>query len=195
MSELNTVEKRAVKTRFNRRMSAKAAHSMLLGLYVQRKPIILEVGCGQAPALFEAVELLKPSLAIGLDIDREMLAAAERMAATRRLKFIKLIHGPAENLPIAPQSMDLVIGFEVLHHVDDWKLAISEVARVLKPGGHFLSRETINPTRAPWLGGMVHRIPRSLTWPTFFELTRKSGLSPVEAHHSSLHAESIFIKD
>lgn len=193
MPELNALERGAVKSRLGRRLSDKSVRPMLLGLYLPEKPFILEIGCGPGAALMAAAEIVQPSLAIGLDIDAKMIATAKRNFSRRGMNA-KFIQGRAESLPIAPESFDLVIGFEVLHHVDDWRQAVQEVARVLKPGGHFLSRDAINPEHGRWIGRLLHRIPKNLTWRNLAEQCWKSGLELSESHHSSFHEEQIFVK-
>ncbi|MCL5292940.1 MAG: class I SAM-dependent methyltransferase [Actinobacteria bacterium] len=192
MPKLNRLERMAVKSRFSRRWSGQAARSMILGLQVPAHPAIVEIGCGPAAALFEAIKMLKPSLAIGMDTDEKMIEAARTEAAKIDISPVKLMLGQAEDLPLAPSSIDLVIGFEVLHHVGDWHQAVREIARVLKPGGHFLSREAFNPTRARWFGRLIHRIPKDLTRPNYIDFCRNAGLSPESTKTSFLHGEYIF---
>jgi len=40
---------------------------------------------------------------------------------------------------------DAVFSFGVLHHMEDWRRAIKEVSRVLKPGGEFFFEEPLQP--------------------------------------------------
>lgn len=41
-------------------------------------------------------------------------------------------------MPYSSQSFDIVVGTEVIEHIDNHKSLIDEVYRVLKPGGHFI---------------------------------------------------------
>lgn len=58
------------------------------------------------------------------------------------------VAGVAEHLPFADDGFDAVLCMEVLEHVDDVGAAISEAARVLRPGGVFVysgpNRTTVN---------------------------------------------------
>ena len=45
--------------------------------------------------------------------------------------------GKAENIPFKSNSFDGVFSSSVLEHVNDWRLALAEMVRVLKPGGIF----------------------------------------------------------
>ena len=51
---------------------------------------------------------------------------------------LEFIQGDAENLPFAEGSFDAVVNVEASHCYPDFPSFLEEVARVLKPGGHFL---------------------------------------------------------
>ena len=48
------------------------------------------------------------------------------------------MHGDADNLPFADQSFDAVINIEASHCYPRLSHFLADVARVLRPGGHFL---------------------------------------------------------
>jgi len=73
---------------------------------------------------------------IGLDLHLDALAAAVRVS--RQLNAsCKFLCAGAENLPLASRSVDFVLSYSVLQHIDKPAVlrAFQEVARVLKPGG------------------------------------------------------------
>ena len=57
-----------------------------------------------------------------------------------KLTYLKMAHilAYAENVPIIDNSFDLVLNISSVDHMNDYKKFISEVYRVLKPGGKFL---------------------------------------------------------
>ncbi len=60
--------------------------------------------------------------------------------------------GDATALPEADASADLVLSLHALHHIADWRAAVAEVARVLRPGGRFAFAEmTSRIVDARWL--------------------------------------------
>ena len=59
--------------------------------------------------------------------------------------------GTGEHLPVADGAVDIVLCVDVLEHVRDLDAVISEIRRVLKPGGLFLF-DTINRT---WLSRLL----------------------------------------
>ena len=98
---------------------------------------VLDVGCGPGNHLV-ALSTGDPKLLVGVDID-------ERFLTTGRPKIDELISlsstfpclicAALPTLPFADSTFDLVTCFLVMPHVPDDKLALSELARVLKPGG------------------------------------------------------------
>jgi demethylmenaquinone methyltransferase / 2-methoxy-6-polyprenyl-1,4-benzoquinol methylase len=80
---------------------------------------------------------------VGLDQSEAMLAGArERVAARPELAGrVELVLGEAERLPFEHGSFDAVTFTYLLRYVDDPAATMSELARVLKPGGRMASLE------------------------------------------------------
>ena len=75
----------------------------------------------------------------------------DRFAETGRLG--RVVRASAEDLPLDDESADFVVGTFVLCTVDDPQQALTEVARVLKPGGRFVFMEHVrarDPALAAW---------------------------------------------
>lgn len=98
---------------------------------------VLDVGCGPGNLLV-ALSTDTPELLVGVDVDAIFLKAG-------RSQIGKLIEPPSAHpvllraslpiLPFADASFDLVTSFLVMPHVPDDTIALTELARVLKPGG------------------------------------------------------------
>jgi demethylmenaquinone methyltransferase/2-methoxy-6-polyprenyl-1,4-benzoquinol methylase len=88
---------------------------------------------------------------VGLDFCQEMLDIGERKIADHRLQNrIDLLHGNALALPFADHAFDAVtIGFG-LRNVPDIGRVLSEMRRVVKPGGIVVSLELSKPEFAPF---------------------------------------------
>lgn len=56
-------------------------------------------------------------------------------AAVAHGRNIPVIRGDAVRLPLGDETMDLVVAYDVLEHIEDDKAASDEIARVLRPGG------------------------------------------------------------
>jgi ubiquinone/menaquinone biosynthesis C-methylase UbiE len=73
---------------------------------------------------------------IGIDIGRENgLYFARKNKKEMGWRRVEIFHGTAEYLPYANAVFDLIFCFETLEHVSNERSAISEMTRVLKPGG------------------------------------------------------------
>jgi SAM-dependent methyltransferase len=72
----------------------------------------------------------------GLDLSRQMMVELLRRAAG---PMPTLVQGDATRLPFMNQHFDAVLSVHVFHLIPQWPEALSEVRRVLKPGGVFLT--------------------------------------------------------
>jgi SAM-dependent methyltransferase len=87
---------------------------------------LLDVGCGTGSFLAGLSERYAP---MGLDLH----VPALRYTQTRGPW--PLIAGSADRLPLADGSLDAVTALDVIEHLDDDRGVVSELARVLRPGG------------------------------------------------------------
>lgn len=87
---------------------------------------VLVDGCGVGAYLARLAEDAR--LAVGLDIELERALEAQR-------KTPQVVNGAGEFLPFADEAFDFVLSHEVLEHVQDDRLAMQEIARVLRTGG------------------------------------------------------------
>lgn len=96
---------------------------------------VIDVGVGGSG--YTVIEAARSgSLAVGCDLSLEGLAAARRFAAAEGLLDRTLwVCCSAERLPFARASFGSALAIAVLEHVPDDHAALSELARVLRPGG------------------------------------------------------------
>ena len=103
---------------------------------------ILDIGCGSGRHMAETVR--RPgTLTVGTDISRkDLLDARSRMAFLGEMGEIRgrwaLGMTDITGLPFRDGTFDLVICSEVLEHIRDHRTAVSELVRVLKPGGDLI---------------------------------------------------------
>ena len=101
---------------------------------------VLDVGCAGG-FMTEAIAE-KGANVTGIDPAQDAIAAARSHAEQSGLS-VRYDVGVGEQLPYPDDSFDAVVCVDVLEHVSDLQKVISEIARVLKPGGMFLF-DTIN---------------------------------------------------
>ncbi|WP_323099731.1 class I SAM-dependent methyltransferase [Intrasporangium sp. YIM S08009] len=66
-------------------------------------------------------------------------------AAVAHERGLATLRGDATNLPLASDSLDLVVAFDVLEHLQDDDAAVAEVRRILRPGGTYLVAVPADP--------------------------------------------------
>ena len=98
---------------------------------------VLDVGCGPGNLLV-ALATDTPELLVGVDVDAVFLTSGRsRIGQLIDLSSTDpvLLRASLPTLPFADETFDLVTCFLVMPHVPDDKVALTELARVLKPGG------------------------------------------------------------
>lgn len=105
---------------------------------------VLEYGCGDGPNTVVLVR--RGANVIGLDLSEELLALAERRLAANLCRRAMLLLGSAHALPLRDESVDIVFGIAILHHLD-LELASREVQRVLKKGGRAIFQEPMRNSK------------------------------------------------
>lgn len=96
---------------------------------------LLEVGCGTGLLLSRFQQFTRA--AEGVDLSPGMLAKA-------RERGLSVKEGSATELPYSSSSFDVACSFKVLAHVPEIKKAMSEMFRVVRPGGTVIA-EFYNP--------------------------------------------------
>lgn len=100
----------------------------------------LEIGCGSGYGTKLIVDRMGPATVDAVDPDPAMVVRARRRLR-RYAATVRVAHGDALDLRTAldaqDASYDAVFDFAVVHHIEDWRAALDEVARVLRPGGRF----------------------------------------------------------
>lgn len=104
-------------------------------------PQILDAGCGIGAAFPFIEQHLNPAQIVAIDIDSEMVLAAEAAALTATCP-VEVRQANVEKLPFADGSFDIVLCHQTVHHVSHQVAAVHELHRVLKPGGILLFAES-----------------------------------------------------
>lgn len=96
---------------------------------------ILEVSCGHGGGASYLTRTLQPKSYTALDLNPTGIRFCQQQYQVDGLNFVQ---GDAENLPFEPDTFDAVINVEASHCYPSLPQFLAEVARVLRPGGHFL---------------------------------------------------------
>ena len=102
---------------------------------------VCEAGCGTGLLLKETARVARS--AVGLDLSRGMLARAHA-------RSLKVVQASITQIPLPSASFDLVYSMKVLAHIPSIELAVAELARLTRPGGHLLL-EFYNPLSLRYL--------------------------------------------
>ena len=94
---------------------------------------VLDAGCG---AGYGSAELAKTAASVvGIDFAAEAVEFARANYLDPNLSFEQ---GSCTSLPHSAGAFDLVVAFEVIEHLSDWREFLQEVRRVLSPDGQFI---------------------------------------------------------
>jgi arsenite methyltransferase len=164
---------------------------------------VLDLGSGAgADVLISAKRVGPTGTAIGLDMTDEMLELARANAAHAGVSNAEFLKGYIEEIPLADDSVDVVISNCVINLAADKRKVLAEAARVLKPGGRFAVSDVIaDPdmdaeTRADmqqWTGCVAGALTRD----EFEDALAAAGLTDIEireTHRVHEHAASAIVR-
>jgi len=102
---------------------------------------VLEIGCGQGAGTELLIRHCGAEKVLAFDYDPRQLARAKHRHRAHGMGTITLFVGDGEQLPFEDGQFDAIVEFAILHHMPGWRRAVSEIARVLRPGGIFVYEE------------------------------------------------------
>jgi ubiquinone/menaquinone biosynthesis C-methylase UbiE len=142
----------------------------------------LEIGCGRGVGVELIIDRFGAAHVDAFDVDPRMVELARRRLASRGAA-VRLWRGDASRIEAPDQSYDAVFDFTILHHVPDWRLALREIQRVLRPGGRFYAEEVLaRLIRAPLVRRLVvHPSKDRFGFSTFASGLRECGFEVVSS--------------
>lgn len=113
-----------------------------------RYPVCLELGAGAGMGVRIIMDLFGAEKVVSTDIDPAQIERAKK-----RLKHIygdkygdKIVFKTEDCMDLSGEpegGYDAVFAFGVIHHTEDWRKALREIRRVLKPGGEYFFDELL----------------------------------------------------
>ncbi|WP_190811382.1 bifunctional demethylmenaquinone methyltransferase/2-methoxy-6-polyprenyl-1,4-benzoquinol methylase UbiE [Flagellimonas sp. S3867] len=109
---------------------------------------------------------------VGLDISPGMLDVGKTKISAKNLQnTIEMMIGDSEKLPFDDNSFDAITVAFGVRNFENLEKGLSEILRVLKPGGSFVVLETSVPTKTPFKQG--YRIYTKYILPTIGKIFSK----------------------
>jgi SAM-dependent methyltransferase len=146
--------KAATYDRLTGRATARLVEPLLDAAGVRSGTRVLDVACG--PGRCAAAAAARGGVPLGLDAAPGMVAVAHA-----RYPEIDFRQGDAERLPFADASFDAVVAGFVVNHLPCAERALSEFARVVRPGGRVAVTVWDRPERMRLLGVLAEAVERT----------------------------------
>ncbi|ABL81717.1 MULTISPECIES: class I SAM-dependent methyltransferase [unclassified Nocardioides] len=105
---------------------------------------VLEIGCGPGYGTSLIIDYFGAGHVDAVDLDPRMIGKARRRLRHHSDR-VRLAVGDATDLHAAlgvgEEAYDAAFDFAIVHHIEDWRAALAEITRVLRPGGVFYFEE------------------------------------------------------
>ena len=144
---------------------------------------VLDLGSGAGIDVFIAAKAVAPTgKAIGLDMTDEMLKRARANKIKLGITNVEFWKGEIEDMPVESASIDRIISNCVINLAPDKRKVLSEMYRVLKPGGKFTVSDIVSIGAIPddvrrnmelWAGCVAGALDKE----EFLQITRDAGFT------------------
>ncbi|MDQ3985497.1 MAG: class I SAM-dependent methyltransferase [Actinomycetota bacterium] len=159
--QMNNPARAALQRRYS------AARMLRLGGDVEEGHV-LEVGCGRGVGIEVILERFAASTVTSFDLDIDLVRLARRRIERFGPDRARVYVADVTAIPAPDSTFDAVFDFGAIHQVVDWRQALSEVARVLKPSGRYFFEAVTHP---------VYRFPMNLAMERGGPDVRKIGFA------------------
>ena len=99
---------------------------------------VLDLGCGAGNYTLKLLQALPDLDCTLVDLSQPMLVRAEQRVSAATSGTVTTVQADLRELPLAPESVDIVLAAAVLHHLridDEWQAVFSSLHTALRPGG------------------------------------------------------------
>jgi arsenite methyltransferase len=158
---------------------------------------VLDLGSGGGIDVILSAKRVGPSGTVyGLDMTDEMLALAQRNAAEAGVTNVHFLKGVIEQIPLPADSVDVVISNCVINLSVDKPAVLTEIARVLKPGGRIgisdvVAEDRLTPEERAERGSYVGCIAGALSKGEYEAGLEAAGLEQVSVEFTHQVADGM----
>jgi SAM-dependent methyltransferase len=158
---------------------------------------VLDLGSGGGIDVILSARRVGPTgTAFGLDMTDEMLALAQRNAAKARVPNVHFLKGVIEQIPLPANSVDVVISNCVINLSVDKAAVLTEIARVLKPGGRVgvsdvVAEDRLSPEQRAARGSHVGCIAGALSKGEYIAGLETAGFGDVSVEFTHQVADGM----
>jgi SAM-dependent methyltransferase len=159
---------------------------------------LLDIGCGPGTITVDLARHVAPGPVIGLDAAPEVVEQARAHAAESGATSVDFETGDVYELRFPDDTFDVVHAHQVLQHLTDPVAALTEMRRVVRPGGVVAARDSdygaftwapADPLLERWvqlyLAVTEHNGHRARIGPSLLALARSAGFSDVTVSSST----------
>lgn len=162
---------------------------------------VLDLGSGAGFDCFLAAQKVgKKGKVIGVDMTPEMIEKARENAKKSKYENIEFRLGEIENLPVADNSVDLVISNCVINLSTDKPKVFAEIFRVLKPGGRFIISDIVLLEELPdfiknSMEAYIGCISGAVMKDEYMKIIKEAGFKNITIIHESNYSLEYFSSD
>jgi arsenite methyltransferase len=158
---------------------------------------VLDLGSGGGIDVILSAKRVGPTgTAYGLDMTDEMLELARRNAVEAGITNVHFLKGVIEEIPLPAESVDVVISNCVINLSVDKAAVLTEMARVVRPGGRIgvtdvVAEDHLSPEQRAERGSYVGCIAGALSRSEYVEGLRAAGFDDVSVEFTHQVADGM----
>jgi ubiquinone/menaquinone biosynthesis C-methylase UbiE len=190
MMKMGRLEKLFVNSPSHSRQVSQHAERLLHMVDFKAGQKYLDVGCGNGAAAIHLARKYGLNVT-GIDVDPAQIRLAN--AHSQKVNKARFLTTDGTRLPFEDGQFEIVFTNKVTHHIPNWREALAEMIRVVKPGGFFIYSDLVLPLPLAKVGEAV--AGNLIGFPTKREIeTTLKARNFAIIHHASqpFHFESIF---